>query len=336
MGLVFTPVFRIVANDKDITDKISERLIELSYSDESGDESDMLEIHLSDADPKRPINIPETGAELKLSLGYKQTTIRDMGTFVVDEVELSGWPGEMTIRARAATFTDSKSGKKTMQSQKTRSWAKGTKLSDIAKKIASEQKLKPAISASMSNIVLPHVDQTDESDLNLLIRLARKYDGVVKVGNGKLILAKHAESKTTSGEKLPTVEITANMVSSWRWNKSKKNEAGTVTAFWHDVGKAKRQSVTVGSGDPEVKLKQTYANESIAKAAANSDLNKRARSEVKFSFTMPGDPNVKAEAKTNALHFREGVDGEWLNKTVRHRFDPSSGYSTEVDCEKPS
>lgn len=45
--------------------------------------------------------IPATGAELELVLGYDGELAR-VGGFVVDEIETSGWPGELVVRARAA------------------------------------------------------------------------------------------------------------------------------------------------------------------------------------------------------------------------------------------
>lgn len=45
--------------------------------------------------------IPATGAELELALGYDGELVR-VGGFVVDEIEISGWPGELVVRARAA------------------------------------------------------------------------------------------------------------------------------------------------------------------------------------------------------------------------------------------
>ena len=45
--------------------------------------------------------IPATGAELELALGYDGELAR-VGGCVVDEIEISGWPGELMVRARAA------------------------------------------------------------------------------------------------------------------------------------------------------------------------------------------------------------------------------------------
>ncbi len=49
------PEYRPLANQNDITSKISNRLISLRYTDEAGMESDILEITLADHDSDNPI-----------------------------------------------------------------------------------------------------------------------------------------------------------------------------------------------------------------------------------------------------------------------------------------
>ena len=144
-GTRVKPTFRVTANGTDITAKINERLLTLNLTDGVGYESDTLDIALADDDPFNPIQMPETGAELELFLGYDIITQR-MGLFVVDEVELSGWPGQMNIRARAAVYDQSKAGKKDLQTQKSRSWTAGTKFGDMIKHIAKEHEMEYALS----------------------------------------------------------------------------------------------------------------------------------------------------------------------------------------------
>ena len=130
MGLIsYRPEWRLLANQTDITATIRERLVSLRYTDEAGIESDMLEIQLADHDPQHPLRLPPTGAELVLHLGY-EGGLKKIGLFVADELELSGPPNVMTIRARAAPFDESKGGKSQLQTQKRRKWEAGKKLSD--------------------------------------------------------------------------------------------------------------------------------------------------------------------------------------------------------------
>ncbi|QMP19188.1 transcription regulator [Pseudomonas phage Persinger] len=337
MGLItgIAPSWRILADQADITATIAQRFISLTLTDAVGMESDTLEITLSDNDPMAPIAIPPTGAELQLFLGYDGFTL-PMGMFVCDEVELAGWPGEMVIRARAATYDKSKGGKSDLQTQKTRSWPKGTKLGDMVAKIAKEHGMEPAVAASLKSIALPHTDQADESDINLLVRLAKKYDAVVKPAGGKLVLAKRGESKSVSGEALAPVFLEPADCASWRMVLAKRETAGMVVAYWHAVKQAKRNEVKVGKGEPVRRLKQYYPTEEMALAAARADLARRERGQETISLTVTGSPLIAAEAPLTLAGFRPGVDGQWLISRVTHRLDASGGYVCDVEGEKPN
>lgn len=337
MGLItgIEPTYMVLANQADITATIASRFISLSLTDAVGVESDMLEITLADNEPLAPIAIPETGAELQLFLGYDGINI-PMGLFICDEVELAGWPGEMTIRARAAVYDQSNGGKSDLQTQKTRSWPEGTTLGAMVETIAGEHSLEPAVSESLASIALPHTDQVDESDINLLLRMAKKYDGIVKPGAGKLVLAKRGESKSVSGQPLVPVLVNPSDCASWRMSISKRETAGMVVAYWHAVRNSKRHEVKVGSGEPVRRLRQYYPTEEMALAAARAELTRRQRGQETVALTVTGAPWIAAECPLTLLGFRPGVDGEWLISRVVHRLEKSSGYTCDIEAEKPN
>lgn len=335
MGLTYgiTPGCRVIANGQDITSTIVGRFISLTLTDEVGMESDLLEIVLADTDPLNPVQVPPTGAELELAIGY-DGIFQPMGMFVCDEIELAGWPGEMTIRARAAVYDKSKGGKSDLQTQKTRSWPDGTKLVDMAKKVASEHGMDPKVAQSLQGITLPHIDQADESDINLLIRVAKKYDAIVKPANGKLVIARRGESKSVSGEQLAPVLVDASDCTRWRMSLSKRETAGMVVAYWHKVKEAKRREVKVGKGEPVRRMRNAYPSEEMALAAARSELQRRERGQRTLALSTIGSPAIVAEAPLNAVGFRPDVDGEWLIKRVTHRIDAAAGYTCDIEAEK--
>lgn len=330
------PDYRITANQSDITLIIKERFISLHYTDEAGIDSDVLEITLADNDPNKPIDVPPTGAELDLSLGYDGQFQR-IGLFVVDEIEIAICPGAMTIRARAAPFDASSGGKSNLQTQKTRSWPDGTKLSDMVKKIAKEHGMDAAVAAPLQSIVLPHIDQTDESDMHFLVRLAKKYDAVVKPANGQLILAKVGAAKTVSGQDLPTITLAPADVhpTSLRVLMSTRETAGMVVAYWHSIETAKRHEAKVGTGEPVKRLKTQYPTEEMALAAARSELDRKDRGKVTASLSIPGRSDAIAEGRLILAGFRAGVDGEWSITKAEHAMD-ASGYITTVELEQPN
>lgn len=336
MGLIgVKPAFRLIANGVDATVKINERLISLNLSDSTGYESDTLEISLADDEPDNPIEMPETGAELELFLGYDNWSQR-MGLFICDEVELSGWPGTMNIRARAATYDKSKGGKTDLQTQKSRSWTKGTKFGDMIKKIAEEHGMESAVSESIAKIELPHTDQADESDLNLLLRLGKKYDAVVKPSGGKITVTKRGEGKTASGEDLPVITLTANDCTAYRLTSQKRENAGTVIAHYQLTKKGTKYDVKVGEGEPVKRIGKFYPTQEMALDAAKAEFSKRQRDQITVAVSMPGDPTLAAECTLLLVGFRAGIDGEWLITRVDHRLDDGSGYTCDVEATKPN
>lgn len=327
------PDFQLLANQADITAMVRDRLISLRFTDKAGLESDMLELKLADTDTLAPIQMPPTGAELELFLGYDGKAQR-MGLFVVDEIELAGWPGEMTIRANAAPFDRSKGGKSNLQTQKTRSWAKATTLGAMADKIAREHGMEAAVAKSLAAISLPHLDQTDESDMHFLVRVAKKYDAVVKPAGGKLVLAKSGETKSMSGEPLATVALTPGDVSGFSVRQSQRENSGTVVAYYHAVKNAKRVEVKVGQGEPVTRLRMYHPSKDMALAAAKSELDKRQRANRTLSVDMAGRTDLTVEAPLTMAGFRDGVNGDWIITSVDHNLD-NGGYACRVEAETP-
>lgn len=336
MDLIVEPTFQLIANSSDITASIRQRFKSLRFTDEAGFQSDTLEVTLADHLPGEPIKLPPTGAELELSLGYVGAPMRRMGLFVVDEVELSGWPQEMVIRARAAPHDESTGGKTDLQTQKTRSWKAGTTIGSLVAKIANEHGLQPAVSPDLSGIALPHTDQSSESDMNLLTRLAKRYDAIAKPADGKLVFAKRGASQSVGGVQLPQITLEPTECSGFRMTLATRESAGTTVAYYRDTRKAERREVKVGTGDPVKRLRLQYRDKDSAVAAAEAEQRKRARQEAKLSLSFPGRPDVTAEATvTLGDAWREGVAGVWLVARVEHYLGPN-GYTCAVDCERPN
>lgn len=82
------PTYRIVADGKDITALINDRLLLLRVSDKHGMESDEFELRIDDRD--QAVALPGRGGRVEVLLGYEGQPLKRMGAFTVDEVQLSG------------------------------------------------------------------------------------------------------------------------------------------------------------------------------------------------------------------------------------------------------
>jgi len=321
------PTFRIVANGDDITAAIRERFVSLTITDEAGMQSDALTLTLADTPPH--IKLPPTGAELRVWLGY-EPSVRFMGLFVVDGITLSGPPGVMKITASGAPFEKSNTYTE-LQTRRTRSWTPRT-VGDLVRTVAAEHGLNPAVAEGVADLALPHLDQVDESDINLLTRIAADLGLVAKVGGGSLVLVKRGEGKTASGKDLPMITLTPRDVSRWSVSISGRVNYRRVVATWRDVGAAQDMEESVGEGEPSFRIRHAFPTQESAKQAVRAKLESFQRGKRTLSLTLPGRPDLCAEGRLELAGFRSGLAETWGVSKAEHRLD-GSGYLLEVEGE---
>lgn len=333
------PQFRLYADDQDITAAIHDRLIDLTVTDEAGTQSDALKLTLDDRVHigGAVMALPKTGTTLRVSLGYAETQRVSMGQFKVDEVEISSPPATLAVSAKAADMTGP------FRSPKTRSWD-NTTLGKLAETIASENSYAAKVDPALGNIAIPHLDQTEESDMALLTRLAKQYDALAKPANGLLVLAKQGAAKSVSGLSLPIITLNVTDLVDWRYHYSARKRGGGAAddsdtspptggtkAYWWDTDKGERREVTTGS-EPYEEIRYVHNTEQEARAAAATRKNAGERGQGELSFSLPGDPRLMAEGRLS-LRVRAGLPSSWRIKRVEHRLS-AQGYTTQVDCER--
>jgi phage protein D len=177
-------------------------------------------------------------------------------------------------------------------------------------------------------VQLPHVDQTNESDINLLTRLAVERDLVVKPTFGRLIALSRAEAKTTKGNDIPHFTILKSDCSTWAFRISNRSRFQSVVTTWHNPATGQPVEVGAGVGEPVYRAQAVYPNAQTAQAAASSYLRNFRRSGTEFTLTMPGQPYLMAEGRAILRGFRSELDeGEWKITRVEHRLS-RQGYNT--------
>lgn len=93
------PDYAIWADGLLITGNIQSYLASLRVTDETGIKSDVVEITLDDRDGKLPL--PHTGTHLKLAIGYQETSLTNLGVYIVDEIGIESPPQKITIKGKA-------------------------------------------------------------------------------------------------------------------------------------------------------------------------------------------------------------------------------------------
>lgn len=339
MGLTdWKPTFRITVNGQDQTSVFLPRVRSIRITDTAGIQSDTCEIVLADHIQIMPIALPPEGAEITIAFGYLFAA-QVMGVYIADEVEVSGPPGQMRITGYASGHGKSDSGKRPISTSRTRSWPEGTKVSAMVGKIAGESGFRAAVSTGAGEVALPHIDQIDESDMNLLTRVAREQGLIFKPGGGALVMCKPGESASASGLDLPVVALTPRDVTTWSMRRARRAAYDKIVAAYRDLGRSEPVDVEVDarpdgvSGVAQVKrLKPIYPTEDAARAAAEAEARRSQRGATTVRLTLPGRADLMAEGRVRLTGFRPGVAGEWLVTSVSHSLD-DGGWSSSVECE---
>ncbi|CAG2092249.1 late control protein [Xanthomonas arboricola pv. zantedeschiae] len=319
------PQWRVVLDGTDLTERIAPRLLDLTLTECRGGEADQLDLRIHDHDGK--MALPKRGVRLAVALGWKATGLVDKGTFIVDEVEYSGAPDIITVRARSADLTAN------MRTRRERSWH-NTTLGAVLNTLAGEHGLTPRVAEALARTKLPHLDQANESDMNLLTRLGQRFDAVATVKAGALVFSPIGAGTSATGKPLPTVTLTRRDGDQHRYSVADRDAYTGVRAYWVDKGKARRQSVLVGTDDNAKRLRESFANEATARQHAHAELERVKRGMAKFEYTLAtGRADLSPEQIVKISGFKREIDSQrWIISRTTHTI-AGSGFSSVAQFE---
>lgn len=349
------PAYRLMLNGQDISGRFRGRLMSLTLVDNRGFEADQLDIELDDHDGM--LELPEKGVHLSVGIGWADTGIVDKGRYKVDELEHTGPPDRLTIRARSADLGSD------LTTRKERSFRDKT-IGAIVRAIAGKNELLAVVATKLANQVVEHLDQTGESDANLLTRLAKDYDAIATVKQGRLLFVKAGEALSASGIPLPTVRITRASGDTHSFMVADRENYNGVKAYYQDTrlakkgevvidasnavavrqaptpttGKKKRKkkpTVTTYPNPDNVKvLRHTYASRANAERAARAEWARMQRGVANFSITLArGRPDLFPELPAVVTGWKPQIDNtRWtITKVTHHLTD--RGYTTTLELE---
>lgn len=298
------PSYRITLDEQDITPKINGRLIPLCLRAQRGLEADQLDLTFSDHDGA--LALPRRGVSLRDAYGWQDEGLIDKGLFTVDEVQHSGTPDQITIRARSADMRGRLPGKRS------RSWHDIT-IGEIIDTIAKRHTLEPVVGDTVRGIRIGHIDQTEESDLNFLTRLGERFDAVATVKAARLLF-------TQAGEALTAITLTRRDGDRHRYSATDRDTYTGVIAYWNDKANAERQRVIAGSDEDPKELRSTYATEADALDAAKAEWRRLQRGGASFTLDLAeGRPELYPETPVTLSGWKGEIDATaWLITEVGH------------------
>lgn len=297
-------------------------LLSITVTDNEGKKSDSVELEI---DNREHYPAPKKGAKMQVWLGYVETGIAYMGSYIVDETTKSGRPLKMTVSAKAAALTTE------IKSPRSRSYHEKT-VGQIVNEVAGRHGRSAIIHGELSAIKIGHIDQSAESDVNFLTRLARRVGANFKLADDKIIFNKAGGGLLPSGSEAPTFVLREIGVTDWSWTGAERGDYKSVTAAWQNTKTGEREWVTEGEGKPRYRDRKLYKTDEEARRATKAQKSSLQRGRETFKSSFPGDIRFFSGAKVTAMEFDPDVDGTYAIKTVTHTLD-NGGLKTSIDCE---
>lgn len=319
------PQWRVIVDGKDMTARVAPRLMSLSITECRSDQADQLDLVLDDADGR--LELPRRGVSVRVYLGWNGPRgLVDKGTFEVDEVEFSGPPDTITLRARSADMGNA------LRTRATRSFHQTT-IRAIVQTVAEAHALAPVV-GQFGETKIAHIDQTDESDLAFLNRIGKRYDAVATIKEGRLLFLPVGKGDTASGKEMPTIELTRRDGDRIRYHVADRDSYTGVRASWQDKGKATRRHVLAGVIGNAKRLRQLYASEEDALEAARAEWARLQRGMATLHFDLAyGRPELSPQTKVRFAGLKEPMGSTvWLLSRVTHKLD-DGGLTTSGEGE---
>lgn len=346
MNVVDSPIFTVTYNGKDISKDVFNYLIKLSFNDTVEGEASEFTILMEDVDANWKNNwYPTKGAKLTASIGGL-----DCGTFIIDEVELSGPPDIIMIKAlssisdipkldiaqkEAATIV------KKIRTKKSKGHENKTLL-QIAQDVAQHNGL--TLQGKVPNIVIGRVTQKKCTDLKFLRRVSYDYGVIFRVMGSKLVFMSMKEIEQrgsqltldkTSLTRYRLKDKTFNTYSKCKvvhhYQKLKVLVAASVDAT--NLDGISYHPITAGD---TVVVHRKVENGEQAQAMANAILYRKNSETQTGNITIPG--NVAAIAGNNITLTGLGSAGSGIYHMMKtdHTVDRSNAWVIDIEIKKIS
>ncbi|WP_457794652.1 contractile injection system protein, VgrG/Pvc8 family [Acinetobacter baumannii] len=320
------PIYRLEVDGNDISPLVVDRLISLNIKDNRGLVVDSVDIELDDSDGQ--LEIPPEGAIIQVWIGWSNTGLVDKGKYKVESVTHRGAPDVLSISAFSNDVSEG------LKQKRERSFSNKT-IQVIFETVGTEYALKTIVHDTLANRVISYIAQ-NESDANLITRIADEHDAIATVKNGHLILLPRGASQTASGLPLPTAQIFRSDGDGHNYTTGTGTDRITgVKAYYYDTGKSKKLYVVIGDNEENLKeIRYVHRDKKTAELAAQAEFNRCKRASQKLSYTFAfGQPELIPEQEFVFTGLKPQIDDiVWLGTNVTHNLT-DSGFTTNVELE---
>ena len=319
----------------DISVDVSAFFKAFSFTDALSGEADGASITLHDL-PELWIGdwIPDRGAMMELSILLSDwdspMDVQEMplGKFEIDEIENSMPPREAKIKLVSVP-----NNANIRSVQKSRSWEKA-RLSEILKDVAEGAGMEYFYDTK-DDPLLERAEQTEETDLQFLLKLAKDAGLALKVTDKKIVIFDEAEYEKKDAVIVFTKGESA--ILSFSARATIRNIYKACHVKYKHQEKDEYIEYTYEAPDKKDKEGQTLeVNEKVetleeAEKLAKKRLREKNRGEVTVSLTTPGNFALSAgnTIELAGFHF---YDGKYMITRAVH--DIGSAYTVKVDLRR--
>lgn len=347
---------QVTYNSKDISEALAQYLISASYTDNLSGQVDDISLTLEDkAGLWQSDWMPVKGATLDIILcTYNWQELYDgefdttLGTFEVDEIEMTSAPDVVNIKAVAISIGDDSTLRSTMRSK---TW-ENISVRKVANDIAWENGLKLFWDCD-DNPNIDKLEQNDESDLSVLQKVCDDAGFALKITTDTIIV--FDEAKYEQAE--PVIEIyhpgTTNVM-----DVAEADGTPTPERIFHSTGysfKTKIRDVYKKchikytndqdksviestftdpnkSNGATLEIHQQVTSQAEADRLAKKKLREKNRDECTGSYSLDGCQFLCAGETIEMIGF--GVfSGRYIVTQAKHDIS-GSGYVTSIDVRR--
>lgn len=319
----------------DITTDLQPHLKGWTYTDNLSGQADDLQISLED---RQQLWIgdwfPDVGAKLKATIKRKNWNDDDkeeelpLGIFEIDEINPSGPPSEVKIKALSVFQTTALKGE-----DKNRAWEK-TKLSVIANDLASGAELTLYYDVQ-DDPEYDRIEQTEQQDLPFLQKLCQDAGLALKVSDEQIIIFDEAKYE----QQAPTMTIDKLTFPIKKYNARatiKDAYSACQLKYRSPKGKKTYDYTFTPSNPPPVKrvlvIRERFDSLNEAERKAKKNLREKNSQAWQLDITILADLRVLASMVVTLKNFGK-FDGNWIITQATHS-QSSSGYEVGLQLRR--
>ena len=293
-----------------------EDILSITFDDKAGVKSDKVSVNVV-PNFKRPKPNSKLELTFKSIVDNQLKECLDCGLFHVQTVTRSN----NKILSFSATGVEFNA----KQKQKRSEHYKDTKLSSIVSIVAG--RLGHSMKFDTEDLMIKSLNQTNETDINFLDRLAKDYNVTFSIKNDVIYFV------NKDNDNLPVATVNIEFCKSSVFKRSSKTYYKSCVASWHDLETGKKDEVTVFSGEPVLKINGNYRDKNEAKVKAKAKLMQINKGIVKGSFSIRGI-SIYAGTKVKIENtFDNEDDGIYSVESCKHTWSRNGGWITDVEIE---